>query len=82
MLRIPPPSFPQRRFGIVTPSDQRLQFYSFQDARMTTIAPPFPTTRQDIAGVAVADLAARYGTPTYVYDTALICRPKRMLIAL
>jgi diaminopimelate decarboxylase len=49
-----------------------LQFYSFQDARMTTIAPPFPTTRQDIAGVAVADLAARYGTPTYVYDTALI----------
>jgi diaminopimelate decarboxylase len=39
---------------------------------MTTIAPPFPATRQDIAGVAVADLAARYGTPTYVYDTALI----------
>lgn len=39
---------------------------------MTTIAPPFPTTRQDIAGVAIADLAARYGTPTYVYDTALI----------
>jgi len=33
---------------------------------------PFTTVRRDIAGVPVADLAKRYGTPTYVYDAAKI----------
>lgn len=33
---------------------------------------PFLTSRQDIAGVPVAELARQYGTPTYVYDAAKI----------
>jgi diaminopimelate decarboxylase len=33
---------------------------------------PFDTTRTSIAGVAVRDLAAKFGTPTYVYDAAKI----------
>lgn len=32
----------------------------------------FPTLRQEIAGVAVVDLARQFGTPTYVYDAAKI----------
>ena len=32
----------------------------------------FPTTRTDIAGVPVTDLAGRFGTPVYVYDAAQI----------
>ena len=35
-------------------------------------AEPFSTTRTQIAGVSVRDLAARFGTPTYVYDAAKI----------
>ena len=34
--------------------------------------PSFPTIRTVIAGVAVADLARQFGTPTYVYDAAKI----------
>jgi len=33
---------------------------------------PFATTRTQIAGVSVRDLAARFGTPAYVYDAARI----------
>jgi diaminopimelate decarboxylase len=33
---------------------------------------PFDTTRTQIAGVGVADLARRFGTPVYVYDAAKI----------
>ena len=33
---------------------------------------PFVTVRQEIAGVKVAELARRFGTPTYVYDAAKI----------
>lgn len=32
----------------------------------------FPTLRRDVAGIPVAELAARFGTPTYVYDQATI----------
>ncbi len=32
----------------------------------------FPTTCSQIAGLPVADLAARFGTPTFVYDAATI----------
>lgn len=35
-------------------------------------ATPFSTTRQDIAGIPVTQLAQQYGTPTYVYDSAVI----------
>ena len=31
-------------------------------------APSFPTSRTEIAGLPVADLAAQFGTPVYVYD--------------
>jgi diaminopimelate decarboxylase len=33
---------------------------------------PFPLLRTEIAGVAVRDIAERFGTPTYVYDAAVI----------
>jgi diaminopimelate decarboxylase len=45
------------------------------------IAPSAPALRRDIAGVAVADLAARYGTPLYVYDAEMIRRRCRDLAA-
>ena len=32
----------------------------------------FPTSRQDIAGISIADLAAQFSTPTFVYDAAVI----------
>jgi len=32
------------------------------------------TTRTEIAGISVADLAHRFGTPTFVYDAAMIGR--------
>jgi diaminopimelate decarboxylase len=35
-------------------------------------AEPFSTFRRQIAGIQVADLAAKFGTPTYVYDAAMI----------
>src|SRR5262245_29148345 len=35
-------------------------------------APAFPTLRHQIAGVSVAQIAERFGTPTYVYDSASI----------
>src|SRR5688572_1485172 len=35
-------------------------------------AEPFQTIRTQIAGIGVADLAARFGTPSYVYDAAKI----------
>ena len=34
--------------------------------------PDFPLLRTQIAGVAIADLARQFGTPTYVYDAARI----------
>lgn len=34
--------------------------------------PVFATSRREIAGVAVADLARQFGTPTFVYDAAKI----------
>ncbi|ADB14847.1 diaminopimelate decarboxylase [Pirellula staleyi DSM 6068] len=34
--------------------------------------PTFSTIRHEIAGVSVADIARDYGTPTYVYDAAII----------
>ena len=34
--------------------------------------PQFTTTRRDIAGVAVRELARQFGTPVYVYDAARI----------
>ncbi|MCX7425101.1 MAG: diaminopimelate decarboxylase [Planctomycetia bacterium] len=34
----------------------------------------FPTSLVDIAGIAVADLAREFGTPTFVYDAAMIRR--------
>tara|TARA_B100000809_G_C15079816_1_gene509238 strand:- start:328 stop:1605 length:1278 start_codon:yes stop_codon:yes gene_type:complete len=34
--------------------------------------PGFSTTRSQIAGIPVADLAAQFGTPTYIYDAAKI----------
>lgn len=34
--------------------------------------PTFNTIRHEIAGVSVADIARDYGTPTYVYDAAII----------
>lgn len=33
---------------------------------------PFVTSRQEIAGVPVVELARKFGTPTYVYDAAKI----------
>ena len=38
---------------------------------MATVT-PFSVTRNEIAGVAVSELAEQYGTPTYVYDAAKI----------
>jgi diaminopimelate decarboxylase len=35
---------------------------------------PFPTTLHEIAGQPIADLAAEFGTPVYVYDAAPIVR--------
>ena len=32
----------------------------------------FSTTRTDIAGIAVDELARQFGTPTFVYDAAVI----------
>lgn len=32
----------------------------------------FPTTRTHIAGIPVTELARQFGTPTYVYDAAMI----------
>ena len=34
--------------------------------------PTFSTSRQEIAGVPVTDLAAQFGTPAYIYDAAKI----------
>ena len=38
----------------------------------TTEALPYSVIRQEIAGVAVRDLAEKYGTPTFVYDAGKI----------
>ncbi len=35
-------------------------------------APDFATSRREIAGISVSELARQYGTPTYVYDAAKI----------
>jgi diaminopimelate decarboxylase len=37
-------------------------------------APLFPTSRLEIAGIPVAELAKKFGTPTYVYDAASIVK--------
>ena len=34
----------------------------------------FPTSRTTIAGIAVAELARQFGTPTFVYDAAMMVR--------
>ena len=39
--------------------------------------PTFSTSRREIAGVPVAELARRFGTPTFVYDAAKIRRAAR-----
>jgi len=36
--------------------------------------PPFVTSRREIAGIPVAELARQFGTPTFVYDAAMIRR--------
>ena len=36
--------------------------------------PPFSTTRTEIAGIPVAELARQFGTPTFVYDAGVILR--------
>jgi diaminopimelate decarboxylase len=45
------------------------------------IAPSVPGLRREIAGVSVAELAERYGTPLYVYDAEMIRRRCRDLAA-
>lgn len=40
--------------------------------RTITCPTTFATSRQEIAGVSIAELAAKYGTPTYVYDMSVI----------
>jgi diaminopimelate decarboxylase len=40
----------------------------------TTTSAPFVELRTEIAGISIAELAHRYGTPTYVYDAAMIKR--------
>ena len=37
-------------------------------------APAFPSARESIAGVPIAQLAERFGTPTFVYDASVILR--------
>ena len=37
-------------------------------------APPFANRRTEIAGISVAELAEKFGTPTFVYDAAQIAR--------
>src|SRR5262249_26268819 len=49
-----------------TPEDQ-----SPPDRSMPT-ASAFPDLRTEIAGVSVADIARKFGTPTFVYDAATI----------
>jgi hypothetical protein len=39
---------------------------------VTPSPPSFPTSRAEIAGIAVVELARRFGTPTFVYDAAVI----------
>ena len=46
-----------------------------------TTAPARAAIRRDIAGASVADLAARFGTPLYVYDAETIRRRCRDLAA-
>ena len=45
------------------------------------IASSAPGLRREIAGVSVAELAERYGTPLYVYDAEMIRRRCRDLAA-
>jgi len=41
---------------------------------MSLASPAFSITRTDIAGIPVAALARQFGTPTYVYDAAMILK--------
>jgi len=43
--------------------------------------PAFATSRSDIAGIRLSDLARRFGTPTFVYDAAVILNRLRRLAA-
>ncbi len=43
--------------------------------------PVFPTTRTEIAGLGLFDLARQFGTPTFVYDAATMLRRLRDLAA-
>ena len=38
----------------------------------TTATTPFPDVRTEIAGVSVNEIARRFGTPTFVYESAMI----------
>jgi len=40
--------------------------------RTITCPTTFATSRQEIAGISIAELARQFGTPTYVYDMAII----------
>ena len=40
----------------------------------TTAATMFPDVRTEIAGVPVTEIARRFGTPTFVYESAMIDR--------
>jgi diaminopimelate decarboxylase len=44
-------------------------------------APTFSATRTHIAGIPVVDLARQFGTPTYIYDAAMILRRRGDLAA-
>ena len=41
---------------------------------MTVTAPTFSSSRSEIAGISISELAAEFGTPLYVYDLASIDR--------
>ena len=39
---------------------------------MPTTTNPFSTIRTEIAGIPIAEIVKQYGSPTYVYDMAII----------
>ena len=46
--------------------------YGFSPSAVAMQAPLFPTSRLEIAGIHVQELAGKFGTPTFVYDAAKI----------
>ena len=66
---------PIRQFGTITQTNSRYrQLASFFLTERMTNSPSFATSRNSIAGIAVTDLAERFGTPVYVYDQQVIDR--------